>query len=174
MNGCGDSLCLSRRGETTRARRSAPPPAPAGTTSSTCCVGCQPAAAASRVCMGARPPRIPTANATIPRCFIVPPFPALGQAAPLEPDSGAVPARIGPAPQEAGDRIDEDGLRVPHGVRPVLQAPHLVAAPRQVLRHGGREAPLDLERPRILAPRAPVEPAGRLDGLLHVHAEVHY
>src|SRR3989304_4143299 len=44
MNGRGDSLCFSMRGEMKRAMISAPPPVPAGTTNSTGFVGPQAAA----------------------------------------------------------------------------------------------------------------------------------
>src|SRR5437773_10388727 len=81
------------------------------------------------------------------------------------PRGGAEGSPVGPwvgaAPEAVG--IDPNELGVAHEVAPVLDDLDVVAARPQRLAHVVAEARLEPERPGLVAPGAPVEPARRLD-----------
>src|SRR3954471_24121166 len=89
----------------------------------------------------------------------------------LQPERSPVAARVRrglEAIREHGDR-----LGVAHHVGPVVdEADVLVAARGQLARHALAEARLEPQAAVLLAPRAPEQPARRVDRLLHREAVV--
>src|SRR5262245_51880439 len=89
---------------------------------------------------------------------------------PLAAECGAIGARVGATREPVG--IETDHLRVPHQIAPAVHHLDVVAAPSQLLGDTGREAALHPEAPRGLAPRAPEEPARRLDRRLRTEPPI--
>src|SRR5580765_1010688 len=85
-------------------------------------------------------------------------------ATPLHAECRAIRARVGAAAEVVA--VETDELRVAHQIAPGFDHLDIVTAPAQLVRDAGREPILHAQAARGLAPRAPEEPARRLDGRL--------
>src|SRR4029453_4623516 len=70
--------------------------------------------------------------------------------------------------------VETDQMRVAHQVAPGVDHLNLVAPPAQLVRDAGREPALDAQAARGLAPRAPEEPARRLDRRLRPESAIEH